>query len=315
MLYAHKNMTKIAIVLYLYHTNLWNNFSKLLLPIKDHFKLYLCLCNENGSQKKIVNFVKHNFESTISFHDNYGADISSFLQTLEIIEEPYFIKLHSKKSLLGLYNQIEWRHILLHDFLGSKEIFLNNYANITDPLCGSIGNKNLLLTNNESYHSNQIKKLCDVLEINYHSVGNYSFFGGNMFMSKTKLFQKHFLPQQNVLQKFLSKEKNKVSEKHTGTYSHALERIFGYIVGYNNLNFTTVKHNTVQILNEKAPNGIFHMIKLYNDDCYLQEDINVYGHIIDRSTDNFSIQWKHIQSNPIQKYQYVGENTIVQKNG
>ena len=310
-----RNFQKISVVLYLYHINLWNEFKNLLMPFKKDIKLYLCLCDENKDEKEIVNFVKKNFDADISFYDNYGADVSSFLHTLEKIQEPYFIKLHSKKSSLGIYDQIKWRHILLHDFLANENIFYANYQQILNNSdCGTIGNKYLLSTNNENYHSNKIQELCDILDINYNNIANYSFFGGNMFMSRTDLFKKHFLPYQDVLQELLSKERNKVIEKETGTYSHSLERLFGYIVSLNNLNFYYAKHPTIVIINDKAPNGKFNLIKLYNNDCYLQEDLNVYGQILDNDINNFTIQWNHIVPNPIQKYEFLDSSTIIQKN-
>jgi len=308
------NDEKISVILYLYHIDLWNEFKNLLMPFKKNIKLYLCLCNENKEQIEIVDFVKTNFDSNISFYDNYGADISSFLQVLEKIQEPYFIKLHSKKSLLGSYNQIKWRHILLHDFLGNKDIFYHNYKQIsTNSDCGIIGNKYLLSTNKESYHKDKIQELCNILKINYKNITNYSFFGGNMFMSRTQLFKKHFLPYQDILQNLLSKERNKVIEKETGTYSHSLERLFGYIISLSNLNFYYTTHPTTVILNDKAPDGKFNLIKLYNNDCYLREDLNVYGQIIDDSKNEFTIQWHHMQDKPIQKYERINKTTAVQK--
>jgi len=305
---------KIALILSIYHIDLWNNFKDLLLPFKNNINLYLCLYKDNGPQKDIISSADKLFNTRVSFHKNYGADIAPFLQILQLVEEPYFIKLHSKKSLLGDYKQINWRNILLYDFLGSQDIFKKNYDTIVKTKCGAIGNKNLLLSNNEGYHSNKIKQLCNVLDINYNNIKNYSFFGGSMFMSKTALFKKHFLPYTNSLNELLSKETKKVTEKPTGTFSHALERIFGYIISYNNLEFATVQHKTIKILNSKAPNGLFNMITLHNNDCYLQEDIHVYGQILNNSFDNFTIQWNHLQPNPVQKYQYLGENTIIQKN-
>jgi rhamnosyltransferase len=303
----------IAVCLYLYHPDLWKDFKKLLSPFKDNIYLYLALSEDHGQQKDIVHSAKNNFKTTISFHKNYGADIASFLQILPNVKEPYFIKLHSKKSLLGAYNQVEWRHVLLHDFLGSKKIFWHNYKTILSPEYGAIGNQNLLLSDNESYHSKQIREICDILKIDYDNIKNYSFFGGNMFMSKTNIFKNYFIPYQDVLQKLLSREINKVEEKTDGTYSHALERIFGYIIGYNNLKFATVKHKTINILNKKAPNGIFHMVKLYNNDCYLQEDLNVYGKILDDSKENFTIEWHHMNPKRVQTYDFVRKTAIVQK--
>jgi lipopolysaccharide biosynthesis protein len=306
-------MNKLAISLSLYYLDLWSNFLQILSPFKDHIHLYLCLYNDNGSQKHIIKNAEKNFDTTILFCDNYGADVAPFLNILELIKEPYFIKLHSKKSLLGQYNQIAWRHILLHDFFGDNDIFNNNYKTIHHSNCGAIGNKFLLSSNNELYHNQKILYLCDILNIQYSNIYQYSFFGGNMFMSKTELFKQHFLPYNHLLQKLLSQETKKVNESMLGTYSHSLERIFGYIIPYNHLNFYHPQLQYIKILNTKAPNNYFHMIKLYNNDCYLQEDLNVYGHILDESESNFTIEWHHMLPNPIQKYEFVDKATIIQK--
>lgn len=305
-------MDRIGIILHLYHIDLWHEFKLLIEPFKHNIKLYLSLCKEHNNTS-IIKESLNTFDTNIYIFNNYGADISSFLNILPDIKEKYFIKLHTKKSQLGQFNHVKWRHILLHDLIGKQNSIIDNYKIISNyNNCGAIGNKHFLLTNNENYHSKQIQELCKLLNINYSKINNYSFFGGTMFMSHTELFRKHFCPYNLELQKILSKEKNKVTEKYSGTYSHALERIFGYVISYNHLNFYHPKLQYIKILNTKAPMGHFHMIKLYNNDCYLQEDPNVYGHIIDDSISNFTIQWYHMDSNPIQKYDFVDKATVIQ---
>ena len=50
-----------------------------------------------------------------------------------------------------------------------------------------------------------------------------------MFMSRTDIFKKYFNPE--IILKISSLiEGGKVEDKNSGTYTHALERIFGYII-------------------------------------------------------------------------------------
>lgn len=302
----------IGVCLYLYHIDLWEEFKKLLLPLQDHIHLYLGLCKDHGNQNRIIDSAITNFNTTVNFNENYGADIAPFLNQLNLIEEPYFIKVHSKKSLLGQYQQINWRKILLYDLL-DPYIFQINMSNIQNKNCGAIGNRYLLSTNNENYHSNKIQEVCNILDINYNKIHNYSFFGGSMFMSKTDLFKKHFIKHNNLLQNILKSEKNKVEENPNGTFSHALERIFGYIIPYNNLKFYYSNHKTIKIKNYKAPQGQFNLIITYDNECYIAEDLNVYGHILAYDPKNIlKIRWSHLPDNPEQEYRFVDYETVVQ---
>ena len=116
----------IAVILYLYHVDLWDEFKTLLLPFQKDIKLYLGLSSKQQS-KNIETEAKNIFDSTVTYHDNYGADVAPFLNQLSLVNTKYFIKIHSKKSLYGAYNQINWRKILLYDLLGSKNLFNNSY--------------------------------------------------------------------------------------------------------------------------------------------------------------------------------------------
>ena len=197
----------IAVILYLYHVDLWDEFKTLLLPFQKDIKLYLGLSSKQQS-KNIETEAKNIFDSTVTYHDNYGADVAPFLNQLSLVNTKYFIKIHSKKSLYGAYNQINWRKILLYDLLGSKNLFYNNLKKISqNSKIGIIGSKNLLLNNNENTHSIKIQTLCDLIHWEYNQIKSKSFFGGNMFLSRTGLFQQYFLPYKNELLDLLKNEK------------------------------------------------------------------------------------------------------------
>ena len=48
----------------------------------------------------------------------------------------------------------------------------------------------------------------------------------------------------------------------------------------------------------------------YKNTCYILEDLNVHGNIIDIDKDSVSIQWKHVVAEPIVQYNFIGVNKI-----
>lgn len=297
---------KVAVCLYLYHTDLWPEFKELLLPLSKYIKLYVGLCQDN---KIIHDF--DDFDHKLSFHKNYGADVSPFLYQLQQVSEEIFIKLHSKKSLWGFKKHINWRQFILNDLIVSKPVFKSNLKSlISNDDFAVICNKHLLLDNREFKNSKHIQILCDILKLDYVNVKNSKFIAGNMFMAKSKIYKRYFnsltIP---IIDNLLSKEKGKIEDNYHGTFSHAMERVFGYIIKKEKLDFCYPKHKTIKILNKEAPNKkYFTLIKMYNSYCYLVEDPNVYGYYNEYEN---SIIWYHLDQETKQKYKAINKNTLI----
>ena len=304
---------KTAVVLWLYHIEQWDEFVELLLPLSKYIKLYLGLCLENNNSKIIQDSRLHNLEHILTFHDNFGADVAPFLQQLFFVREKYFIKLHSKDSKFGFKKHIDWRKLLLHNLIGSKRIFQDNISLLDNQNIGLITNNRCLLKNQERRNSNQIKELCEILDLDYENLKNGPFAAGNMFISKTILYQNLFYSRMNEVLGLLINEKNKVSDSYHGTYTHALERIFGYIIKHNNLQFDNTRPPYIKIYNTKSENGFYKLIILDNNDCYLEEDINVYGSIVENNINYMTIEWHHTSPNSIlQKYKKYTNSSLIQ---
>lgn len=301
---------KVAVCLYLYHTDLWPEFKQLLAPLKKYIKLYIALSNECDNTNVINDL--DNFNCSISFHDNYGVDVAPFLYQLQQIKEPIFIKLHSKKSSWGFKFHINWRQLLLNDLIGSARIFRSNINTLlSDEKRVVLCNPTILMNNREFLNSEKIKDICDIIDIDYNLVKNSQFIAGNMFAGKTDFYKKIFCRHIPNIQQLLYNEKGKVSDSANGTYSHSMERIFGYIVEYNNMIFCYPKYKITKILNSNAPNGqYFSLIKMYNNTCYLVDDPNVYGMIISDENKELSINWLHMKTEKLQKYKKLSNNTI-----
>jgi lipopolysaccharide biosynthesis protein len=275
----------------------------------------LGLCKDNDNSYVINDFHDLKCQIKISYHENYGADIAPFLSQLHDIKEPLFIKLHSKKSFYGTRNQVNWRAVLVHDLIGNNDIVKSNILSFEDDTVGMVCNQQLLYSNLEGSNSDNIKEICSLLNIDYNIVKNGSFIGGSMFMSRTDLFQESFSKyQKDKILNLLKHEIQKIDDTNRGTYTHAMERLFGYIIEYNKLTFNYPKHNFTIINNSRAVDGKLHLIELYNQDCYLLEDINAYGKVLNNTINNQTIEWYHINK-PIKQI-YVKnnvDNTLTQE--
>lgn len=308
-----RQQDKVAIILWLYHIDLWPEFYNLLKPLSDNIVLYLGLCDSLISDYPQIEKDIRIFDHKIYYQNNYGCDVAPFLNQIHTISEPTFIKIHSKKSSWGVKNNIQWRSVLVHDLIGSKQIFDNNIVQLSDPGIGMISNKNLLLDNREIKNTDIIKNITNMINIDYNTVSNSLFPAGNMFFSKTSIYKKYFTIEIcDKLNFYLQKEKGKIDDSSNGTYAHSLERIFGYIIKADNKAFSFPKHNIIKILNDQAPNGKYYsLIITYDNHCYLIEDLNVYGNIIERTNNTMLIEWLHMPTTIYQNYNIINNHTII----
>jgi hypothetical protein len=308
-------MKKIAVCLQLYHTDLWPEFEKLMYPYREHIKLYVALCEEKNFEAISYDAIRNKFiefDHHVSYHKNYGADIAPFLHQLQLLNEDFFIKIHSKKSRFGKNNQVNWRAILLNDFFASKELFLSNIESISNPECGMVCSKQFLLKNLEDNNSEKIKHLCKMLNMNYEDVKNSKFAAGTMFLSKSKIFQDKLNHKFFKINELLQQESGDISSITTGSYSHSLERIFGYIIEQENLKFCFPKHETIKVINKEAPNKeYFNLVKLYNNECYITEDPKIFGEYSVNENNQVIINWKHTQNSGIKVYDRVGDSATI----
>lgn len=305
-------MKKVAVCLQLYHTDLWPEFEKLLSPLANNIKLYLALCQDNNFTYDLSSFDHH-----ISYHPNYGADVAPFLHQLNLVKEDLFIKVHSKKSKFGKNNQVNWRSILLNDFFASKEIFVSNLEHmLSNKNCGMICNQSFLSGRDIADNTSKINDICNLLNIDYHNLMKPKFAAGTMFLSRTDIFKNKLLKHINVLDGLLKNEKGKVNQISGGTYSHSMERIFGYIISEQGLDFCHPDLKKIKIFNSTAPNKeYFNLITVYDGGCYLVENPNVFGYLKKNTKDIIEINWQHTKNKDLnQPYKRLSEDTIIKAN-
>jgi lipopolysaccharide biosynthesis protein len=88
-----------------------------------------------------------------------------------------------------------------------------------------------------SNNNQKISEICNVLKIQNHA--RTYFVGGTMFWCNYNIFRKYFTL--NIIQYLYSLlEDGYVTDTHGGTYTHSMERIFGYIIQNENKNLVKI---------------------------------------------------------------------------
>lgn len=305
---------KIAILLWLYHTDLYQELINYLLPLKDFIHLYLGLCNTDQSSD-----IKDVFDEifsphlTVEWYNNSGADILPFLHQLRIAQNhhKYFIKLHSKKSYLGYNKQINWLNILLNDLL-TPSVFERNINRLEKNYHDMIGSRVFIYNNQEYYNHEKIIEICNIINLQYSNLKRKTFVAGNIFIAKCSMFDP-FIAHFDALKNKLEKETGHVIDTQEGKYSHSMERIFGYVgsknkkIGYSFLPTKIIL--TPKISHTKK----LHMVELKNQECYILENVNIYGKITqNRINQDITINWLNTEQPECHtKYKYFNHKTLI----
>jgi hypothetical protein len=304
----------VDVYLWLYHTDLWNEFCGVLSPIKEDIVLHLGLCHDTQS-KEIISLAELEFPNLhISHHANAGADILPFITdfTNNPCKQDIFLKIHSKKS--RLMNKIDWRKILLHSLIGNNgNNFHTNIRRIkTNKKIGLISHRGLLFNNQEGPNSSKIDEILQYYQISKNSIIKKVFAAGTMFIGNSSLYS-NILNQDsiNYLDPLLSKEMGYVTDTTGAKYSHSLERIFGYICEYYNFTIDSAKYQTIRVINTKSPTNKLHLSITNSGYVFLEEDITVNGRLLHKSDDSFTIIWHHLAKTTTRKYIRITDNTYV----
>jgi lipopolysaccharide biosynthesis protein len=309
-------MNKIAVLLQLYSLDRLPEFDQLLSNL-NNVSIFLSTSNKNQHSNTLKDFIKKhqsNIKDT-TLHKNYGVDIAPFLQQLKKLNAetyPYFIKLHSKSSFFGTKLHVDWGSILIDSLIGNRYTFDKNYKILQQQHNGMISHRYFTLTENQGNNIQKIKHLCNILNINYDKVSNMGFAAGSMYASKTKLFQKYLQKHIDYLDLLLSNEVGKVNDANTdnGTYSHALERICGYLVHNEEIKIApSITKNYIIFNNEYRR---LHLHITYNGIAYLAEDAHIYGKIIENNDKLMRIKWLHLDNHDfITEYKKISDNKLI----
>jgi lipopolysaccharide biosynthesis protein len=304
----------VDVYLWLYHTDLWDEFYNTLSPIKEDIVLHLGLCRDTQT-KEIVSLAERGFPNLqISHHDNAGADILPFITdfTNNSCKQDIFLKIHSKKS--RLMNTIDWRRILLHSLIGDNgNNFYNNVQRIqTNKKIGLISHYSLLFNNQEGPNSSKIDEILQYYQIPKNSITKRVFAAGTMFIGCSNLYDS-ILNRDSIsyLSSLLREEKGHVTDNKEAKYCHSLERIFGYICEHRGLLTDYAKYQTIRVINTKSQTNKLHLSITHSGYVFLEEDIKVRGRLLHRDDGTFTIVWNHLTKPHTRKYVKIANNTYV----
>lgn len=297
---------KIAVLLYLYDTALWDEYKKLLTPISDNIDLFLALSKDNfrNNNLSIIEDANNNFSLADSIICvNKGADIGPFLKQIQKLDEntyPIFIKLHSKNSLWGEYKNISWRSLLVHSLIGSQEIFQQNIYLMNNKNIGTIGNTGLLLgRDKEGFNTELIFYILHKhmnIPIEQIARQDLSFLAGSIFMSKTSIFKKYFT--NNIIDQLYNLfPEGLVYDNKNGQIAHSLERIFGYIINISDYQFANGYIDRKIKLIHKDNTSKYDIVLCYDNTCYVNNNILMAGTSFNISDKYMMINWKHNNKN------------------
>ncbi len=305
-------MKKLNVLLWLYDLQLTNEFISLLSPIDDLIHLDLSLCKDNDNTDTINKFSKFFSNIKISFYPNSGSDILSFLSSLNQLDDnAIFLKIHSKGSNWGIYNQCHWRAILLDSLIGSRNKTLNNIELLKREDNSFLANEFFMLNNLEGSNELYIQKIID--KFNLKTYSKY-FAAGTMFYG----YKKNFRPILKHLEYFsneLKKYKGKVDDLNGPTMPHSLERLFGYIhpkyiYAPDDKYALKIKTKHANKINLSTSSPFVNLNILYNDECYLLPNANYYGKVIERKPNKLIIKWVYLEQPTIRTYYKIADKTF-----
>ena len=229
------NITKIAVCVHLYYTELWNEIENLLLQWDVPFHLFLTLNCENKFLSDRISRVFVN--STILIVENKGRDVRPFLVLLDqelLSGFDLVCKIHGKKSSdnhrIPIFGDVARRAAFLelitsHQQVGKiLEIFRKN------PKVGIVGPKRFLASSGHKNSKDVIGQNRPAVNEVAQRMGaavddaNFDFFEGTMFWVRPQALKP--LQDLKLSTDFFDSEAGKVD----GAPEHALERMFSLVV-------------------------------------------------------------------------------------
>ena len=237
------NKSKIAVQIHLFYDDLIKDIIKRTNNIPIKFDLYVTITS-SGIYKKlekyIISFSKANYFE-IMIVENKGRDILPFLNQIKTKYRfyKYLCHIHTKRSLTEPKIGILWRNYLFDNLLGDINI-------VSEIIYDFDNNEKLGFLFPETYYGIIIqfyrltkgtKKWMDFLASklfkNYRVGKLCDFPAGNMFWAKLEAISQIFIYN---FTDYFPEEGDQTNE----TIMHGIERIWLYLVKFNNFYYKTI---------------------------------------------------------------------------
>lgn len=235
---------RITVLCHIYYENSLDIIKPYLYALKKYkVNYYFNVCSETSYSEQLVTELKEAFNTAIiTSSTNVGKDIGGKLVLIDTYiklkeQADYLILLHDKISphtSLGT----RWREKLF-SILEPASVDSIMQAFAKSSTTGLIAGNQLI---RDEYHKNSNTYQCTSNEI-LHGLRNkysitavkHSFIAGTMFWVRAKIYEDFFSTHQ-PLQVRSTLEKGNIQDQEKGSFAHAWERMFSWIVyqqGFN----------------------------------------------------------------------------------
>ncbi len=218
---------RTAIIIHLFYPDIWEEIYRYLSALDMPYDLYVTL-PKHIDESDAMRILQACPQATLYTVENRGRDVLPFLLVMNHIgidTYTYLCKLHTKKTGESPLGSV-WRKMLYFDLIGSPETVtktMNLFAE--DPNIGQITGRHTILDSQRYAYGNntKIKQLCEAANIPFSA--DYTFAGGTMFWTRSKLLAPLLTLFQNGELDF---EEERGQKDHT--VAHAIERFLGILV-------------------------------------------------------------------------------------
>ena len=221
---AEKNLPSIAVVLHLFHLDLWPQFKERFAQLPATTDLFITTPDFKVTDVKLL--VLQDFpHANIFGFENKGRDVGPLVELIRLVplhEYDLVLKVHSKKSIHKKGAQgDEWRDELLDGLLptGRTQLIFDYFS--SNPQVGIAGPDQYLIPIAQSfYHPDTIRHWNRITASRTQYPDAAQFFAGTMFWARGAVF--HELAKLSIKQVDFEIESGQLD----GTLAHALERYF-----------------------------------------------------------------------------------------
>ena len=219
-----KHLPSIAVVLHLFHLDLWSQFKERFAQLPATTDLFITTPDFKVTDvKRLV--LKDFPDANIFGFENKGRDVGPLVELIRLVplhEYDLVLKVHSKKSTHKKGSQgDEWRDELLDGLLptGRTQLIFDFFS--SNPHVGIAGPDRYLKPIAETfYHPDTIAHWNRITARRTEYPDAAQFFAGTMFWARGAIF--HELAKLNIQQADFEIESGQIE----GTLAHTLERYF-----------------------------------------------------------------------------------------
>ena len=224
-------MARLAVVVHVFHYDLWSEIADALLAIAEPFDLYCTVTRRDGFDRLAADIQVCFPNARVLCYPNHGRDVFPFVHLVNsgiLFQYNALCKIHTKKSL-HLENGFQWRQKLIQGLLPDKESsksLLKSF--LADSSVGALVSDGELLKQPSYWGWNRDRVTKELKRIGIPAKKyKLRFPGGSMFWIKPQALE--LLKAMNFRAADFEREEGQLD----GTLAHAIERIMGFLIQHS----------------------------------------------------------------------------------